>query len=229
MSIGTNIEQVEDRIQRACDRSGRKRDEIKLVCVSKFQGLNAIDQALKAGIQIFGESRIQEGIEKFSVFRAGHTQVQIHFIGNLQSNKAKKAAGFFDCIQSVDRFSLIQELGKAADFRNKEIVILLELHTGEATKSGFPDIDSLCRAAELCLEYRSVNLQGLMTMAPFTENEQEIRASFRTLYKAGAVLKQRFGEQVSCLSMGMSNDFEIAIEEGSTMLRIGTAIFDNKE
>jgi len=229
MSIAANIEKVEERIRRACAASGRKREEITLLAVSKFQGMPAIEEAWNAGMRIFGESRVREGLEKFSLFRENHCVEGIHFIGPLQRNKAKAAAGFFDCVQSLDRMELLTELEKCARIRGTPLDILLELHTAEDSKSGFPDIDALCAAAERAMGIGGLRLKGLMTMAPFTSERQPIRDSFRLLCKARDVLERRFpsGQDCSwaCLSMGMSGDFEIAVEEGSTMLRIGGAIF----
>jgi uncharacterized pyridoxal phosphate-containing UPF0001 family protein len=166
---------------------------------------------------------------KFAGFREGHTGTELHLIGSLQRNKAKAAAAFFDAIQSADRESLIEELGKAAAGRERPLRVLLELHTGEDSKAGFPDVDSLCRAAEKLLSYPALAPAGLMTMAPFTGDTEAIRASFRALRVAGERLSARFPEaDWSCLSMGMSNDFEIAIEEGSSLVRIGTALFGER-
>jgi pyridoxal phosphate enzyme (YggS family) len=227
MSIAGNIEKIEERIQRACQVSGRKREDVSLMCVSKFQPLPAIEEAWNAGIRLFGESRVQEGVEKFSAFREGHPQAELHLIGPLQRNKAKAAAAFFDCVQSLDRPTLAVELGKQAG--SKPLDVLFELHTGEETKGGFPDLDSLCKAAELALGFHSLCIKGLMTMAPFTSEKEPVRASFRLLREAREHLERRFPPgpdcSWSCLSMGMSGDFEIAIEEGATLLRIGSAIF----
>ncbi|MCL2209261.1 MAG: YggS family pyridoxal phosphate-dependent enzyme [Treponema sp.] len=227
MSITGNIAKVEERIQKACDLSGRKRDEIILMGVSKFMPLNAVEEAFRAGIEYFGESRVQEGMEKFDSFKKEHPQVSLHMIGSLQRNKAKQASLFFDCIQSADRWQLIEELAKHVPARNKPLEILLELHTGEETKNGFSSLDELYKAAQLTLEKTGLKPAGLMTMAPFTDDTEEIRASFRQLVKAQSELRRRFPvkENWNCLSMGMSNDFETAIEEGSTMLRIGSLIF----
>jgi len=227
MSITGNIEKVEERIQKACDSAGRKREEITLMGVSKFEPVNAVEEAFCAGITCFGESRVKEGTEKFETFRNEHPEVRLHMIGSLQRNKAKSAALFFDCIQSVDRQQLIDELDKHVHLKKEPLEILLELHTGEETKSGFAGFDELFKAAENLLGKEKLKPAGLMTMAPFTDDTKIIRNSFRQLVKARKELEKRFpsGEDWKCLSMGMSNDFETAIEEGSTMLRIGSLIF----
>jgi pyridoxal phosphate enzyme (YggS family) len=226
MSIAENAAQIEERIQKACDASGRKRDKITLMGVTKFLPVDKVEEAYSAGIRCFGESRVKEAAEKFGSFKASHS-VQLHLIGSLQRNKAKAAALFFDCVQSIDRQEIIGELEKHSCGRERPLDVLLELHTGEETKSGFADIDSLFRAAQMVLESAHLKVRGLMTMAPFTQDTALIRSSFRQVVSAQKELERRFPpkENWECLSMGMSNDFEIAIEEGSTMLRIGSLLF----
>jgi pyridoxal phosphate enzyme (YggS family) len=199
------------------------------MAVSKFQPLSAIETAYRAGIRLFGESRVQEAAEKFADFRGQHQDIDLHLIGNLQRNKVKASVTLFDCLQSIDRESLIVELIKACTDRIDPLPVLLELHTGEESKRGFPDADALCRAAELILSHPGLLLRGLMTIAPFTEDESRIRLSFRMLVSAQHKLRVHFpGCDWSCLSMGMSNDFEIALEEGATLVRVGTALFGER-
>jgi len=230
--IAARLLLLEERIEAACRRSGRKRSEIQVMAVTKFHPLESVEAAFMAGIRLFGENRVKEGTEKFSKFWETHPRdgnVGLHLIGSLQRNKAKTAAAFFDCVQSVDRDSIVEELGILTREREYPLMVMLEYHTGEETKSGFPDMDSLFRAAEKALSYPGLKPVGLMTMAPFTGDETVIRASFRKLYSARHELEKRFSDEYwSCLSMGMTGDFEIAIEEGSTMIRIGTAIFGER-
>lgn len=229
MQIIENIQIIRDRIHNACFKSGRHIDDVNLMAVSKFQAFAKIEEALRGGIKLFGESRIQEAKEKFTGFKRVTPEIEVHFIGNLQRNKAKAAVSLFDCIQSVDRESLIDELGVLSARKNISLKILFELHTGEETKSGFPDEEGLFKACERLLSYPYLIPAGLMTMAPYTNDESRIRASFRALVSARNKLESRFPSyDWSCLSMGMSNDFEIAIEEGSTLLRIGSAIFNDE-
>jgi pyridoxal phosphate enzyme (YggS family) len=228
VDIAERVALIEEKIEAACARSGRKRQEVRLMAVTKFHGVEAVEAASKAGISLFGESRVQEAEEKYSKFwescrRDGN--VELHLIGSLQRNKAKKAAGFFDCIQSIDREPIINELGALTADAEKPIKIMLEYHTGEDTKAGFPDLDSLLKAAEKVLSFRGLLPVGLMTMAPFTQDTALIRLSFRSLISARDELEKRFSGHWACLSMGMTNDYEIAIEEGSTLIRLGTAIF----
>jgi pyridoxal phosphate enzyme (YggS family) len=197
--------------------------------VSKFHGLPEIEDAWNTGLRLFGENRVQEAAEKFSVFKARHPETELHLIGSLQRNKAKTAVSLFDAIDSVDREALIDELGALSNGRETALPILLELHTAEDSKSGFPNLDSLYRAAERVYAFPGLALGGLMTLAPFTSDERLIRASFRALLEARDKLAARFPDyDWSCLSMGMSNDFEIAIEEGATLIRIGTALFGER-
>jgi pyridoxal phosphate enzyme (YggS family) len=198
--------------------------------VSKFHPLSRIEEAWNCGLRLFGENRVQEAAEKFPAFMAGHPGSELHLIGTLQRNKAKVAARLFDGIQSADREEIIAELAKHVEGREKPLRLLLELQTGEASKSGFPDSDSLLGAAEKLISTRGLEAAGLMTMAPFSSDEKEIRASFKALVHAQKLLSAHFPQQDwSCLSMGMSGDVEIAIEEGSTLLRIGTAIFGERQ
>ncbi|MDR0473901.1 MAG: YggS family pyridoxal phosphate-dependent enzyme [Treponema sp.] len=230
--IAAAMERLEERITKACLRSGRKREEVSLMGVSKFIDLETVEEAAKQGLRLFGESRVQEGVKKFSAYRERHTdeeETQVHLIGSLQRNKAKAAADFFDCIQSVDRQPLMDELGRLTIAREKPLLILLEYHTGEESKAGFPDFDALLRGAEKALSFPGIRLGGLMTIAPFTDNTGLVRSSFRSLAKARDELRKRFSEAAwPCLSMGMSGDFEIAIEEGSSLVRIGSALFGER-
>ena len=226
MNIQEAVLRVRERIEAACSRAGRDPREVRLMGVSKFHGADEVRSAWDAGVTLFGESRVQEAMGKFPALKSEQPTLELHLIGSLQRNKAKIAVDLFNCVQSVDRDELLLELAKRAATMNRTIEILLELHTGEESKAGYPDADSLYHAAELALASGSLKLAGLMTMAPFTEDESVIRPSFRSLRAAKEGLARRFPEaEWSTLSMGMSNDFEIAVEEGSTLVRVGTAIF----
>jgi uncharacterized pyridoxal phosphate-containing UPF0001 family protein len=252
MSVRERIGEVRERIEKACIRSGRKAAEVRLMGVSKFHGAEEVEEALKGGLSLFGENRVQEALGKFPPLKSVYKNLELHMIGSLQRNKVKNALTVFDGIQSLDRDELITALGTLTSFSPpgfslplggeklggekpeasdppQPLRVLLELHTGEESKAGYPDTDSLLRAAELALSFPGLRLSGLMTMAPFTGEEALIRASFRTLVEARDLLQRRFPEgDFSCLSMGMSNDFETAIEEGSTLVRVGTAIFGER-
>ena len=229
MTIAERIEVIKEKMEKAALRSGRKPGEIQLMGVSKFHTEEKIEEAIKAGLLFFGESRVQEAVIKYQVLKGKYPEIYLHLIGSLQRNKVKHIMEVFDGVQSLDRDELIVALGNAAvdlNHNGKSLSVLLEMHTGEESKSGYPDEDALSRAAELVLSFPGLKLSGLMTMAPFTQDEKAIRQSFRKLVAAKGRLEQRFPQtDFSCLSMGMSNDFELAIEEGSTLVRIGTAIF----
>lgn len=229
MSIRESVEKVQEKILQSCNRIGRNPDEIRLMGVSKFHSAEEIEEAWNAGIRLFGENRVQEAGGKFPAFIEMHPETELHLIGNLQRNKAKAAVSLFDCIESADRESLIRELGKLCAEREKPLRLLLELHTGEESKSGFLNVDELFRGIELVLHFPVLKIEGLMTMAPYTDDKALIRKSFRTLAEVQKKAGELFPDcDFSVLSMGMTNDYEIAIEEGSTLLRIGTAIFGER-
>ena len=232
MNLANNLEAIEERIARACMRSGRKREEITLMAVSKFQPIEAVIQAWEAGLRYFGESRVQEAAAKYDGFWDSH-EGECHLIGSLQRNKVKLAASLFDCIQSADREALVLELLRNTAGRTRPLPLLLEFLTGEDSKSGFTSIDDLFRTVELILVYPSLSIRGLMTIAPNTREEAVLRSAFRQVVKLRQELERRFPSEScacawSCLSMGMSGDYELAVEEGSTLLRIGSAIFGER-
>jgi pyridoxal phosphate enzyme (YggS family) len=230
MTIIQRIGELKERIEKACIRSGRKPEEVRLMGVSKFHEPGEIEEALAGGITLFGENRVQEALRKFAPLKERYGDIELHLIGSLQRNKAKSALTVCDAIQSLDRNELITTLGSLTVNRDRALTVLLELHTGEESKSGYPDEDSLYGAAELVLSYRGLKLSGLMTMAPYTQDQTCIRRSFRTLVHAWDGVQKRFPEaELSYLSMGMTNDFETAVEEGSTLVRIGTAIFGERQ
>jgi PLP dependent protein len=226
--VGAAVEAVRERIAAAAGRAGRDPAGIELLAVSKFHPIEAVAAAWQAGIRSFGESRVQEAEGKYPAFLAQHQAARLDMIGHIQSNKAKKALALFALLQSVDSSELLLELdrrARAADIRRE---VLLELHTGEESKEGFPGPEELYRALELLLSSPDPRLapRGLMTLAPNTGDEKALRASFRALRAALEGARSRFGlGAFDILSMGMTSDFEIAVEEGSTLLRIGTGLF----
>ncbi|MDR2864668.1 MAG: YggS family pyridoxal phosphate-dependent enzyme [Spirochaetaceae bacterium] len=229
MSILDNIKRIEDEINDVSVRIGRDRKEIELMAVSKFHPRSAVETARKAGLRLFGESRVKEALLKFEDYKTAMPDTELHFIGGLQRNKAKAAVVFFDCIESVDRDELIEELGALSAGRENPLPLLLELNSGEDSKSGYRELSSLLAACEKVLERKGLLLAGLMTLAPLSDDEKKVRAAFRALASAQKTLKAHFPEcPLSILSMGMSGDFKIAIEEGSTLIRIGTAIFGER-
>lgn len=204
---------------------------IKLVAVSKFHPAEDVIEAIKAGQSLFGENRVQEAAQKFDFIRSQGFSPELHIIGSLQRNKVKEAVRIASMIQSVDRIELIDEIEKQCAKINKRIQILLEIHTGEESKSGFTSQQELEKAFDRFQEnlYPHIQIKGLMTMAPLTEDDSLIRKSFRTLKSLQKMLYEKYPQfDFSELSMGMSGDYKIAIEEGATMVRIGTAIFGER-
>jgi pyridoxal phosphate enzyme (YggS family) len=230
MSIAENTSRIEEQIEKACLRSGRKREEISLMAVTKLQSPQAVNEAWESGIRLFGENRVQEAAAKYDNFKERYPGAELHLIGTLQRNKAKAAVALFDCVQSLDREDIVTELAKQAAACNRQLPVLLEFRTGEDSKSGFIGLDALYGAVEMIFGCPSIVIKGLMTIAPNTRDEKTLRSAFRQLAAIRRDLEQRYPKEDAwrCLSMGMSGDFEIAVEEGSTLLRIGTAIFGER-
>jgi pyridoxal phosphate enzyme (YggS family) len=228
-SIAARIEQAEEKIEAACRRSGRKRGDVKLMGVTKFYPLEVVQAAWDAGVRLFGENRVQEAAEKFPPLLERYQGIELHLIGSLQRNKVRQIMPLVSCIQSVDRSELITEIEKHAALCNKQVRILFEYHTGEESKAGFQSPDELYRAMDAAAACPHIIPAGFMTMAPFTADKEQVRASFRKLTAVAGEAQKRFPEmRLKELSMGMSSDYETAIEEGSTMVRIGTAIFGER-
>lgn len=225
-SVADNLRRVLDTIAEAEVKSGRKPGSVSLVAVSKFNPVEAVLEAIAAGQFLFGENRVQEAVPKFQEVQKLYGNTKLHIIGTLQRNKVKKALTVASCIQSVDRIELLEEIEKQAAVLNKTVPVLFEYHTGEESKSGFCDLDSLLRAVEYGESAPHIIPKGFMTMAPFTTDPKEILASFRKLKDIRQQVQSRFSAlTLDQLSMGMTNDFPLAIQEGATLVRIGTAIF----
>lgn len=230
-SISNNLAAIEERIVAACRRAGRSRGEVHLMAVSKTHPAESIAEAARAGVHLFGENRVQEFEAKRPRLRDLGTVAEVHLIGHLQSNKSAKAADLFDAIDSVDSLRLAERLHAAAAGLNKPLPILLEIKLSpEPTKTGLdPDSSELSELLERLPDLPSLPLRGLMTIAPLDENLETARASFRRLHTLRDTLARRHPRlDFSTLSMGMSGDFEVAIEEGSTLIRIGTALFGER-
>lgn len=224
--IGANISRVRERVARAAERSGRHADEITIVAVSKTFPAEAIRIAYDAGLRHFGENRVQEWESK----RAAVAQLEAtwHLIGHLQSNKSRRAAYLFHRIDSLDDLALAKRLDGAAAAEGKTLPVLIEVHLGdEATKSGISEKDLPSLAASIA-PFGHVDLQGLMTIPPFCDDPQRARPYFRKLRELRDDVSHRIGRKLPVLSMGMTHDFEIAIEEGATEIRVGTAIFGKR-
>lgn len=231
MAISDNIARIRERISQAAARAGRTPDSITLMGVSKVVEPERIRQAYQAGIRIFGENRVQEFEGKSSALK-DLQEAEWHQIGHLQTNKAKKAVELFHAVDSVDSVRLAEKLNQAAQQANKVLPVLIEINVGgEESKNGVapdsPELEDLLQNGQR-LEHLQV--RGLMTIPPFTEDPQGSRPYFRRVRELRDAIANRKlqGIQMGVLSMGMSHDFEVAIEEGSTCVRVGTAIFGER-
>jgi len=225
--LATNIAQVRSRIREAAERAGRQPNEITLVAVSKTKPVEMVEIAFRLGVTDFGENRVQEALPKLTAF---HPQgLRWHMIGHLQSNKAGKVVGVFDCVQSVDSLQLARLLNRHATQRNIRLPVLLEVNvSGEESKEGMAPAE-LHTLARQIVALPHLDVQGLMTIAPLVENAEEVRPVFRALRKLRDQLRDEIPDGAwQHLSMGMTDDYRIAIEEGATIVRIGRAIFGER-
>ena len=228
MSIAENLKTVMDRIASAAKRAGRAPSSIGLVVVTKTVDVEKIREATAAGASILGENRVQEAKEKIE--KLGQI-AHWHLIGHLQTNKAKYAVKLFSLIHSVDNLELAKELDKQAAKINKVQDVLIEVNmAGEAAKAGVA-MEGAVSLIKEAAKRKNISIKGLMIMPPYSENPEDSRPYFRTLRKlAGDTLKENIpGVSLQELSMGMSGDFEVAVEEGATMVRVGTAIFGERK
>lgn len=221
-NIAENLAAIRRRIEAACARSGRDPASVTLVAVTKGQPPEAVRAAVEAGQLVFGENRVQEAKAKISQCPGS---ARWHMIGHLQSNKARDAVALFEMIESVDSLSLAVEVNKWAEKSAKTMRVLLEVNVaGESSKFGYnPD-----RLLEEFLEINSlpkIEIHGLMTVAPWAQEPEKVRSVFRRLRELKSECEEKLGAPLAQLSMGMSGDFEVAVEEGATIVRIGTALF----
>jgi hypothetical protein len=223
--IAENLNIVEEKVVNSCKKCGRDRSEITLIAVSKTQSVEVIKECLASGIKDLGENKAQEMKDKSEQISG---DVNWHFIGHLQTNKAKYIINSAEYIHSVESIKLAEEINRKAEQIGKKQKVLLEIKTSdEATKFGLETNNEILSTAEYCANLSNLDLVGLMTMAPYTDNIDVIRNCFIKLRE----IKERVnnaGFKLTELSMGMTNDYEIAVEEGATMLRIGTAIFGER-
>lgn len=231
MSLADNISLVQKRIAAAALRAGRDPDTIALMAVSKTYSAERIREASAAGVRLFGENRVQEFAGKSAALH--DLAAKFHLIGHLQTNKAAKAAELFDAVDSVDSLKLAERLNASAKALGKKLDVLIEINAGgEAAKTGLPpdspELDQLLLTAPM---FDSLAIRGLMAIPPFTENPEGARPYFAQLRELRATISARNlpAVRMDTLSMGMSHDFEIAIEEGSTCVRVGTAIFGERQ
>lgn len=226
MSVLENLSRVRERVDAAARRAGRDPGEIKLVAVTKTVPVAVINEALSCGVTRLGENRAQEFLQKYPQLPPG---LEWHFIGHLQTNKVKKVIGKVELIHSLDRWTLAEEIHRAACEAGTAAGVLVQVNVaGEETKHGL----SLSEVEDFVAEAArlpGLEVRGLMTIAPWCENPEEARPVFRQMKALARLIKNKVpGAKMDALSMGMTGDFEVAVEEGATILRIGTAIFGER-
>lgn len=222
--LKNQLEEVEKQIQKACDRSGRSREEVTLIAVSKTKPIAMLQEAYDLGVRTFGENKVQELTEKYEALPK---DIHWHMIGHLQTNKVKYIIDKVDLIHSVDSLKLAETIEKEAAKKNCIANILIEVNVAEEESKFGLQIDEVIPFIEKISTFSHVRVRGLMTIAPFVENAEENRSIFANLHKLSVDITEKNIDNVNVniLSMGMTNDYQVAIEEGATMIRVGTGIF----
>jgi pyridoxal phosphate enzyme (YggS family) len=223
-TIKNNLEIINKKIKKAALKANRNSEEIKLVAVTKTATMGQIEEAINAGVKIIGENRVHDAKEKYKILTAG---IEWHLIGHLQTNKVKYAVEIFNCIHSVDSIKLAQEIDKRSKQFGKIMDVLVEVNvSGEESKYGIKP-EEVKPFIKNISEFLRIKVRGLMTIAPIVKDKEEVRPYFRKLRELSKEIKSKNIENVKMdyLSMGMTKDFEIAIEEGANMVRIGRGIF----
>ncbi len=223
-----NLKEVERRIEAACKRAGRSRDEVTLIAVSKTKPVSMLQEAYDLGVRVFGENKVQEIRDKYEALPK---DIEWHMIGHLQTNKVKYIVDKVKLIHSVDSLRLAETIEREAEKHGCTADILLEVNVAEEESKFGLKMDEVIPLAEKISQFSHVNLRGLMTIAPFVDNPEKNRTIFADLQKLYVDIKEKNIDNgtVSILSMGMTNDYEVAIEEGATMVRIGTGIFGARD
>ena len=222
MDLEHNLAAIRERIVAACDRAGRDPASVELLAVTKGHPPDTVRAAAQLGLTLFGENKVQEGKAKIPLCPG---RLRWHMIGHLQSNKCRDAVQFFQVIESVDSLDLAREIQKWADKSAKTVPVLLEANiAGESSKFGYPPDRLLAELSDVNALTR-LEVHGLMTMAPWSADPEKVRPVFRRLRELKQQCEELLGAPLPQLSMGMSGDFEVAIEEGATRIRIGTALF----
>ena len=222
--LKNQLEEVEKQIQKACDRSGRSREEVTLIAVSKTKPIAMLQEAYDLGVRTFGENKVQELTEKYEALPK---DIHWHMIGHLQTNKVKYIIDKVDLIHSVDSLKLAETIEKEAAKKNCIANILIEVNVAEEESKFGLQIDEVVPFIEKISTFSHVSVRVLMTIAPFVENAEENRSIFANLHKLSVDITEKNIDNVNVniLSMGMTNDYQVAIEEGATMIRVGTGIF----
>jgi hypothetical protein len=229
VGLKENLASINDRIDAACTRAGRDRQEVHLIAVSKTVPAERVRQAIEGGVRILGENRVQEAAEKIAALKpdTSHTETEWHLIGHLQSNKARRAVELFDAIHTIDSLKLAERISQFAGEMNKRMPVFIEVNLGEESSKAGIGPEAALPLIEAVGKLDHVTLKGLMAVPPFFDYAKEVRPYFRRLrnLREEARAAGIAGPAFCDLSMGMSNDFEVAIEEGATFVRVGTAIF----
>ena len=223
-----NLKRVEDKITASCEHSGRNREDVTLIAVSKTKPVETLQEAYNIGVRVFGENKVQELVEKYETLPK---DIHWHMIGHLQRNKVKYIIDKVDLIHSVDSLRLAETIDREAKKHNLTANILIEVNVaGEDSKFGVPpeELENLVHGIS---HFSNIQVRGLMTIAPFVENAEENRAVFARLRKLSVDIAAKNIDNVNMglLSMGMTNDYEVAIEEGATIIRVGTGIFGERD
>ncbi len=222
MSVAENLAVIQQRISAACERAGRAPESVTLLAVTKGQPPEVVNEAGKLGLTFIGENKIQEAKSKIPLCSG---KLRWHFIGHLQTNKCRDAVELFEMIQSVDSLHVAQEISKRAEQAGKTMPILLEVNlAGEASKFGYAP-DRVQAELKQLNDLPRLEIHGFMTVPPWTSNAEHVRPVFRQMRELKERAEQTLGAPLPHLSMGMTGDFEVAIEEGATIVRIGTALF----
>lgn len=225
--VAENYRDVEQKVCEACMRSGRARSEVTLIAVSKTKPVEMIREAMEAGADVFGENKVQELCEKYEILPES---LHWHLIGHLQRNKVKYVVGKAELIHSVDSLRLAEEISREAVKKNTQVNILIEVNVAEEESKFGVTVENTEELIRQISVLPNIHIQGLMTIAPYVKNPEENRPIFRTLKKLAVDIKMKNIDNVSMdvLSMGMTGDYEVAIEEGATMVRVGTGIFGER-
>lgn len=222
--LENQLTEVEKKIKKACERAGRSREEVTLIAVSKTKPVEVLQEAYDLGVRTFGENKVQELVDKYEALPK---DIHWHMIGHLQTNKVKYIVDKVDMIHSVDSLKLAETIEKEAAKKNCVVKILVEVNVAEEESKFGLKIEEVVPFIEKIAAFPHIRVCGLMTIAPFVENSEENRGIFANLHKLSVDImdKNIDNVNVNILSMGMTNDYEVAIEEGATMVRVGTGIF----
>ncbi len=227
MPIRENIQLVRNKMAEACLRSGRNPEDVELVAITKTVNVEQINEAIGAGIRVVGENRVQEAWRKFQEV---DKKVHWHLVGHLQSNKVKRVLQFADMIHSVDSVHIAREIQTQAEKLDRTIEVLIQVNTSQEESKFGLEPEATIKALEVISTFPNLKIEGLMTIGAFLPEPEDVRPCFKLLRELKEKANERkiVGVQLKALSMGMTNDYEVAIEEGSTMVRVGTAIFGER-